>query len=406
VPVLGVGSIPQDGVSEIYMVIRAISPSASGCIDDYDPDQGDPGACALSFDAGVDASVTDITQVGVSGDVSITNESSGTVSVTATVFGYYQGSDPPTPGDTYVPLSQESMVDTRVGLGAPEARIPGGGSLTVQVTGEGGIPSDAVGAALSIGAANASATGTVSAYPAGGASNSAALLNCTPGQVVHGLYLGGVSSSGQLTLVNNGADPVDMMVGSEGYLVSPTASEAGSAYVAVDQMRVADTGLGVGVAETPVPAEGSISFAVEGVDGVPASGVAAAVGGNIWRDQNASNTVWRTDGEAAVLNYLNDGGVTPYRTQFGFTNLCLTSDHGITYGFGANIAGIGIQTETDHTTSVEQCVEANASDGLTNENRTDVVSGDYDNYYYFWGRSLTIPMRFTQQREPQTFYAY
>jgi hypothetical protein len=52
-----------------------------------------------------------------------------------------------------------------------------------------------------------------------------------------------------------------------------------------------------------------------------------------------------------------------------------------------------LSTETDHTTSVEECVEANAADGFSNENRTDVVTGDNDNYYYFWGNSLTLPPR-------------
>jgi hypothetical protein len=36
-----------------------------------------------------------------------------------------------------------------------------------------------------------------------------------------------LSSSGQLTLVNNGPVPVDLMVGVQGYLVSPTATEPG-----------------------------------------------------------------------------------------------------------------------------------------------------------------------------------
>ena len=142
VQVTGVGSIPATGVTDVYMVIRAISPSTSGCINDYNPDAGDPGVCALSFDEGDDASVTDIAQVSENGEVSITNESSGSVGATATVFGYYQGDGTSAAGDLYAPVGQESIVDTRVGLGAPQQQIPGGGSLTVQVTGNGGIPSD------------------------------------------------------------------------------------------------------------------------------------------------------------------------------------------------------------------------------------------------------------------------
>ncbi len=229
VPVLGVGAVPTSGVTDVYVVVRAISPSASGCINDYDPDLGDPGVCALSFDEGLSNSIADVIQVSTDGYMSVTNESSGTVSVTATVFGYYQSSDAAIAGDTYVPLTEKSLVDTRSGLGAPQAQIPAGGSLTAQIGGAGGVPSDAAGAALSIGAANASAAGSVSAFATGGPSNSAALLSYTPGETVHGMYLGSVSASGQLTLVNNGTTPIDLTVGTEGYLVSPSAGEAGLA---------------------------------------------------------------------------------------------------------------------------------------------------------------------------------
>jgi Fibronectin type III domain len=132
----------------------------------------------------------------------------------------------------------------------------------------------------------------------------------------------------------------------------------------------------------------------------------AAVGGNIWHDQNKSNTVWRTDGQAAVENFIADsGGDMPYGQSFGF-ELCLKSDHGVTYGFGASVGGIGIQTETDHTVAVEQCVESDTSNGMTNEDRADVVDGENDNKFWFWGDSLTVPLEFGASREPVTFYDY
>jgi len=273
--VAGVGQVPA-GVSDVYVVLNAIGPTASGCLDDFDPDNGDTGICSATFDAGNNDTDSDIVQVSQTGEISLTNISSGTVGVVVTIMGYYQDNTGATAGETYVPLPLDQIVDTTAGLGAPRAQIPAGGTLTVQVTGLGGVPSDAAGAALYIGAKYASATGYVSAYPAGGASSSLSLLSYVPGQAVHDLYFGALSSSGQLTLWNHGSGPVDLMVAIQGYLASPTGNEVGSTYQDVPQYRLADTRNGTGgVPAAAVQAGGSITFTATGADGIPQTGVTA-----------------------------------------------------------------------------------------------------------------------------------
>jgi hypothetical protein len=269
------GDIPDQEVSDVYMMINAINPSTSGCLDDYDTDLGDPGICAVSFDAGNNASDSDIVSVGTNGTVSITNTSAGTVDVSATVMGYYQDGTMPTAGDTYVGLPVAAIADTRSGLGAPDAQIPAGGSLNVQVAGQGGIPAGADGAAVYIGAANASAAGFVSAYPTGGAVSTLSALSYVSGETVHNLYFGALSPTGQLTLVNNGSAPVDLTVSSQGYLADPTATTAGSTYADVAETKVVDTRFGTGVPLAQVPSQGSITFDATGMAGIPSSGVSA-----------------------------------------------------------------------------------------------------------------------------------
>ncbi len=272
--VTGVGQVPATGVSDVYVLINAIGPQDSGCLNDYDADDPNPDICTVSFEPGQNMSDSDIVQVSPSGQVSVTNESGGTTNVAVSVMGYFQDFTAPATGQTYVPLPQAQIVDTRSGLGAPQAQVPAGGSLTIQVTGNGGVPSDAAGAALFIGAANATATGWVSAYPAGGTASSLAILSYQPNQKARDLYFGALSSSGQLTLVNQGSAPVDLMVGVQGYLVSPAAAEAGGTYQDVTEARMVDTRDGTGgVPATPVAAGGSITFTVTGADDVPATGV-------------------------------------------------------------------------------------------------------------------------------------
>jgi len=74
--------------------------------------------------------------------------------------------------------------------GAPQAQIPVSGTLTALVTRLDGVPSNAAGAALTIGAKNATTTGYVSAYPAGGTAYSLSLLSYVPGQAARDLCLG------------------------------------------------------------------------------------------------------------------------------------------------------------------------------------------------------------------------
>lgn len=271
-PVTGVGDIP-DEVSDVYVVITSLGPQGSGCLHDYDADLDNPGICTVPFAAGQEVSVSDIVQVGASGFVAVTNSSPGATDVAVTVIGYDQTTDTQTAGQTYVGLPEHTVLDTRSGIGAPDAQIPAGGSVTIQVTGNSGIPADAAGAALYLGTANASATGYVSAFPAGGTDPGLAIMSYSPARTVHNLYYGALSDSGQLTLVNHGTAPVDLLASAQGYLVSPAASEAGGTYQDVPEERIVDTRFGTGgVPATPVPAGGSITFTATGVDSVPAGG--------------------------------------------------------------------------------------------------------------------------------------
>jgi Fibronectin type III domain len=150
--------------------------------------------------------------------------------------------------------------------------------VTVQVTGRVGVPSDAAGAALYIGAANASANGYVMAFPAGGPQSGLRVLSYEPQHIERNFVYEPLSSSGQITLVNNGSAPVDLMAAVQGYFVSPSGSEAGGTFSDVTPTRIADTRSGNGgVPATPVPARGSITFTATGVAGIPSNAVPAVV---------------------------------------------------------------------------------------------------------------------------------
>ena len=168
----------------------------------------------------------------------------------------------------------------------------------------------------------------MSAYPTGGSSNSAAFLSYQPAETIHGMYVGALSSSGQLTLVNDGSHAVDLTVGSEGYLVSPTGPETGSEYVDAPQARVETT-------TTPVPANGSITFAVEGTDNIPTSGVSAVVE-NV-RAQNPQDTGFLSI-YATGASDPGQPGVNFYASQNTGSNLTVPM-----------VSSAGQQTVTNHS---------------------------------------------------------
>lgn len=279
VPVTGIGAIPGDGVTDVYAVITAINPTQPGALEDYNTDSSNPGIWTVPFAAGQQASVSDLVEVSGSGDISVTNASSGTTDVEVTVLGwvqnnYYQAGA----GDRYAAVPYAGILDTRSGLGAPEAQVPAGGSLTVQVTGRGGVPAGAAGVAIYLGAANGGRSGWISALPAGATDPALPVTSYTEGATVRDLYIGALSSSGQLTLVNHGSAPVDMTGAVQGYLVGPSGAQAGDTYSDVTPVRIADTRDGTGgVVAAPVPAGASITVQSTGVAGVPSARVPSVV---------------------------------------------------------------------------------------------------------------------------------
>jgi hypothetical protein len=136
-PVEGVGGVPASGVSDVYVVFNVIGPTAAGCLDDYDPDGGDPNICTTTFDGSNNVTDSDIVQVSGSGEIAVSFNSLGTAGVVVTIMGYYQDDTGTAVGDTYVGLPVDPLVDTRNGTGAPKAQIPAKGSLTVQIGGQG-----------------------------------------------------------------------------------------------------------------------------------------------------------------------------------------------------------------------------------------------------------------------------
>ncbi|MFE9848297.1 peptidoglycan recognition protein [Streptomyces sp. NPDC005576] len=174
---------------------------------------------------------------------------------------------------TFVPVTPQRVMDTRSGLGVPKAKVGAKGVVTLQVTGANGVPAAGVGAVvLNVTATAPTALSYVSVYPNGTTRTSASNLNVVEGLTVPNLVIVPVVN-GKVDFYNN-AGSVDLVADITGYF--STGGE-GSTHVNLGPERVMDTRSGLGVPKAKVGAKGVVTLQVAGVNGVPATGVTAAV---------------------------------------------------------------------------------------------------------------------------------
>ncbi|HVE64863.1 MAG TPA: fibronectin type III domain-containing protein [Mycobacteriales bacterium] len=169
---------------------------------------------------------------------------------------------------TYTPLSPQRLIDTRT----PPVPVSSGTPVVVPVDGRAGIPPQgAVAVTLTLLATDASGSGFLSAYPAGGTPPVASTLNFTARQTVANLDVVRLGPSGVALAV--GGATAHVVADVAGYYVD-RRGPAGGRLNALAPARLVDTrragGTGLGPQE-------SLVVDVIGNAGVPASGVGSVV---------------------------------------------------------------------------------------------------------------------------------
>ncbi len=111
----------------------------------------------------------------------------------------------------------------------------------------------------------------------------------------------------------------------------------------------------------------------------------------IWKDPSQTGTRWRTDNCQAFQNMENDGHDS-YRFNQGYPyEFSITRDAGLTYGFAANLGGVAVQAETNHSTATENDVYYNQPSGIPQESRTDPLTfAANSTQHYFWGSNRAV----------------
>jgi len=159
--------------------------------------------------------------------VTVTDSSSNTVTNSVEFI---------TAGSDYTAYGPIRLLDTRIGLGAPKAKLTSAEPVQLQVAGNGKIPAYVTAVALNLTVTNTTSGGNVSAYP-DGSGPTASNLNFGKGQTVANLAIVPVGPDGMIDLSKQGGGSVDVDRGHRRVL-HQTAS---AGYTAQNPTRILDT---------------------------------------------------------------------------------------------------------------------------------------------------------------------
>jgi Putative amidase domain len=304
VPVTGVDGVPSDATSVVVNIV-ALNATASGYLTSYNTDTAGPNVASVGVKAGINTNQTDTIGVSAVGTVSVADHSTAPLDVVVTLMGYYTGASDAAAGDTYGDAPWVKIVDTSAGLGAPDAPIAAGGSVTVQVSGEGGIPVGADTAVLQFSANNATTNGYLTAYPAGSSDPGVSLLLYDSSMTYRDLDYVPLSSSGQITVTNHGTAPVNLVLYTRGYFMPPSATPVGAEYIPVGPDGPVTVYGGGGAV---VAANSSVTFQVAGAAGLPQNGVVEV----------AEHVIVTDPAQAGFLDVYRGGGTDPDHATMNF----------------------------------------------------------------------------------------
>ena len=303
----GVGGVPASGVGAVVLNVTVSQPSAAGYVTVYPDGSTRPLASNLNFSPGETVPNLVVAPVGSDGKVDLYNGSGGTVHLIADVSGYFTNGGSSSNG-SFTPLTPARLLDTRNGTGAPKAPVSSGGTISLAVEGQSGVPSTGVSAVvLNVTVTQPSAAGYVTVYPDGSTRPLASNVNFSPGETVPNLVIAPVGSDGKVDLYNGSGGSTQLVADVSGYFTGLSSPSVG-AFNSLTPARVLDTRNGTGSIQAAVPSNGTVSLVVTGRGGLPAIGVAAVV----------LNVTATQPGSPGYITAYGDGTSRPVASNLNF----------------------------------------------------------------------------------------
>src|SRR6266568_1767617 len=272
VTVTGIDGVPSDATSVVVNIV-ALNATADGYLTTYDPEHGDSNVASVEVKSGINSNQTDTIPVSSAGTVSVANHSPKPLDVVMSLMGYYTGSGESAAGDTYGDAPWVKIVDTVNGVGTTQAPIPAGGTITLQVSGQGGIALGPDTAVLQFSASNASQSGFLTTYAAGATDPGVSALFYDSSMIYRDLIYVPLSSDGKIKVTNHGAAPVGLVLYTRGYFMPPASVPVGAEYVPVGPSGPVVVLAGSSGGGAQLAGNASVTFQVAGAAGLPATGL-------------------------------------------------------------------------------------------------------------------------------------
>ena len=236
------GSLVPAGAVAVMLNVTVTNTTAASYLTVFPSGITQPTASSLNWMAG--QTVPNLVEVplGAGGQVSFFN-AYGKADLILDLQGYVSPAAA-TPGvdGFFNPLPPLRVLDTRSGVGAASARLGARGSIDVQLTGQGGVPSSGVSAVvLNVTVTNASAPSYLTVFPTGATTPVVSNLNFSAGQTVPNRVVVHVGVGGKLTFFN-AYGSVDVIADVGGWFSDTTnVLPTGAGFIGVAPTRILDT---------------------------------------------------------------------------------------------------------------------------------------------------------------------
>lgn len=218
-------AVVPSGATAVAVNVTGVSPAAAGFVTVWPSWVTRPITSNLNFAyAGEMAANAMVMPVRAGGDINLYTYSSAHLIVDVT--GYWLPATTATAG-RFTVTKPSRILDTRSGLGAPQAPIAALGRIDLRVTGRGGVPSAGVSAvAMVVTSVTASAPGFVTVWPTDQPLPMASSLNPMGGDVRANLVIVPVSAGGQVSLYS--WSQTDLLADVAGWFTDASAPSSSS----------------------------------------------------------------------------------------------------------------------------------------------------------------------------------
>ena len=320
--VAGHAGVPTNGVTAVALNVTGVVSGGEGFVTVWPAGEARPNASNLNFTAAFQQRPNlVIVPLGEGGAVNLYAQTGA--HLIADVAGYFVAANNASDG-RLTPVAPTRLLDTRLGLGAPQAKPVAGSTTSLQITGRGGVPLNGVAAVVvNLTGADATAGGFVTAWPTGDPRPEASNLNlATAGDTAANLAIVRVGVGGQVDLYSEaGVHLLADVVGWFGDTTQPTASDG--LFQPLKPARVFDTR-----PSSFVGAGGIATRRYLGTAGVASSGVAAVAVNITGTDAVAPGyiTAWPSGHPMPVASNLNLSGLRDTRPNAAILPLGASGD--------------------------------------------------------------------------------